>query len=146
MGLPCVTRLIGVFRPSCGEVSHASSSTCSTLDAKYNECNSQSYIRCLSDYTSFTERAIASAQVLRELVRRSQNAVQSVQVEYNKDMEHLKIYAPTPSEIRHYIEVNVQKELDLLVHSLKALFERTQNMVSELKQYRLQVQAMENRS
>jgi hypothetical protein len=52
----------------------------------------------------------------------------------------------TTSEIRHYIEVNVQKELDLLVHSLKALFERTQNMVSELKQYRLQVQAMENRS
>jgi hypothetical protein len=145
MGFPCVAHLPGAFHHSCGEVSHdATSSTCSTLDAEDDNCDIQSYLQCLSDYTSSAERAIASAQVLRELIRRSQNALQTLQIEYDKDMEHLNIYAPTPSAIRYHIQANAQEELALLMHSLKVLFEHTENMVGELKEYRLQVQAKQN--
>lgn len=140
--LPCVAHLKRVFGLSRGEVSHTTSSTSLTLDAEHNDCDIQPYLQDLSDYISFTERAIASAQVLRELIRRSQTPVQSLQVEYDKDMEHLKIYAATSSAIRYHIEVNAQKELEVLVYSLQAMFERSQNMVGELKEYRLQVQAI----
>jgi hypothetical protein len=142
MEFPCVAHLPGAFRLSHGEVFHdATSSIDLTLDEEHSNCDDYSCLQYLSDYISSAERAIASAQVLREIVRRSQNAVQSLQTEYEKDIEHLKIYASPPSTIRYYIQANAQQDLSLLVHSLKVLFERTQDMVGELKQYCLQVQA-----
>jgi hypothetical protein len=146
MGFPSAAHLPETFGLSRGEVFHDATSVLpnfiSAVSASEEDHNSNihSFRQYLSDYTSSAERAIASAQVLRELVRRSQNAVQSLQLEYDKDVQHLKIYAPTPSEIRSHIQASAQRELELLMHSLKVLFERTQNMVNELKEYRLQLE------
>jgi hypothetical protein len=145
LGFPCVAHL-SAFYLSRGKAPHDATSvlpnfisTSSASDAEQNNCENHSYLQCLSDYTFAAERAIASAQVLRELVCRSENAVQSLQIEYENDIEHLKKYAPPPSAIRHHIQVNVDKEMVLLLHSLKVLFEGTQHIVGELE-YRLQVQ------
>jgi hypothetical protein len=146
MGFPSVAHLPETFGLSRCEVFHDATSALpnfiSAVSASEEDHNSNihSFRQCLADCTSSAEQAIASAQVLRELVRRSQNAVQSLQLEYDKDMQHLKIHAPTPSEIRYHIQASAQRELELLMHSLKVLFERTQNMVSELKEYRLQLE------
>jgi hypothetical protein len=40
--------------------------------------------------------------------------------------------------------ISYLEELAPLMHNLKVLFEHTQNMVDELKEYRLQVQAVQN--
>jgi hypothetical protein len=150
IGFPCVANLPGAFGLSRGEVFHDATSVLpdfisagSDSDEDHNY-NIHSYLQCLSDYTSSAERAVTAAQALRELIRRSQNAVQSLQIEYDKDSEHLKICAPTPSTIRYHIQANAQEELAVLMHGLKVLFERTQNMVGELKEYRLQAQAIQN--
>lgn len=132
MGFPCVTHLSGAF-PHFISADSAS-------DEEKTHSENHSYLQCLSDYASSAERAIASAQVLRELFRRSENAVQSLQMKYENDIKHLKKYAPPPSAIRYHIQANADKEIALLLRSLQVLFESTQNIVSELKEYRLQVQ------
>ena len=147
MGFPCVAHLSGAFCLSHDEVSHKATSvlpnSISAASASHEEqdsCENHSYLQCLSGYILSAERAIASAQVLRELVRRSENTVQSLQIEYKSDIEHLRKFAPPPSTIRHHTQANVDKEMALLLHGLKTLFESTQYMVGELKEYRLQLQ------
>ncbi len=147
MGFPCVAHLSGAVCLSHDEVSHKATSvlpnSLSAALASHEEqdsCENHSYVQCLSGYILSAERAIASAQVLRELVRRSENTVQSLQIEYKNDIEHLRKFAPRPSTIRHHTQANVDKEMAVLLHGLKTLFESTQYMVGELKEYRLQLQ------
>lgn len=144
MGFPCDTDLFPLSR---GEDSHDATSILSNFTSvglasgeehKNREIH-HAYLQCLSEYICYAERAITSAQVLRELVRRSENTVQSLQIEYEMDIEHLKKHAAPPSTVRHHIQVNVDKEMALLLHSLNVLFECTQNMIDKLKEHWLEV-------
>jgi hypothetical protein len=146
MGFPCVANLPQVFGLSCGELFHSATSLLpefisggSAEDEDYNR-NIHSYLQCLSNYTISAEHAVIAAQALRELLHRSRNAVQSLQIEFDEVSEHLRICAPTPSTIRYHIQANGQKELAVLVQSLEGLFELTQSIVGDLKEYRLQLQ------
>jgi hypothetical protein len=140
MGFPCVTHL---FRLSRGKDSHDATSILSNFtsaglasDEEHRNCETHhAYLQCLFEYICYAERAITSAQVLRELVRRSENTVQSLRIEYENDIENLKKHAPPPSTVRHHIQVNVDKEMTLLLHSLNVLFECTQNMIDKLKEH-----------
>ena len=95
LGFPCVTLL---FRLSRGKDSHNATSILSSFPSagsapgeEHRNCEiHHAYLQCLSEYICSAERAITSAQVLRELVRRSKNTVQSLRLEYENDIEHLQ--------------------------------------------------------
>jgi hypothetical protein len=84
MGFPCVANLPQLFGLSYGELFHNATSLLlefisggSAADEDHNR-NIHSYLQCLSDYTSSVEHAVMAAQALRELLRRSRNAVRSL--------------------------------------------------------------------
>ena len=56
----------------------------SAADEDHNR-NIHSYLQCLSNYTFSAEHAVIVAQALRELLRRSRNAVQSLQIKFDED-------------------------------------------------------------
>ncbi|KFZ01456.1 hypothetical protein V500_00759 [Pseudogymnoascus sp. VKM F-4518 (FW-2643)] len=130
MGFPCVSRLPEAF--------HLNVSPSDDCDVRPYIIDA--YLACLADYNAAVEKATASAYVLRELIRRSRDGVRTLQVEFESDIERIKVQVVPASTMRTYVLSEAQTQMSLLVLSLEGLFEGTQDAVVQLREYGQAVQ------